>query len=103
MAGNERERRIRFEWDDEKAKINLTRHGVAFEDAALVWDDKLHMIQFDRYELGEERWHAIGQARGVAVLVVWHTYPDPNDENRVRIIGARKAARRERMAYEQGP
>ena len=93
---------ILFEWDPDKAKSNLAKHGVAFEDARLVWDDPNHILQFDRYEGGEERWHILGYARGVVILVVWHTYPDPNDDEKVRIIGARKAERRERNAYEQG-
>jgi len=94
---------IRFEWDPAKARINLARHGVAFEDARLVWDDPNHILQLERHERGEERWQIIGYAYGVVVLVVWHTYPDASDNRRVRIIGARKAERRERRAYEQGP
>jgi len=91
----------RFEWDPAKARRNLARHGVAFEDAALVWDDPLHLVRFDRYEEGEERWHVLGMAGGVVLLVVWHSYPDPEDEEQVRIIGARKATPHEWRAYEQ--
>ena len=94
---------IRFEWDPTKARINLARHGVAFEDARLVWDDPNHILQLERYERSEERWQIIGYAHGTVILVVWHTYPDANDDTRVRIIGARKAVRKERSAYEQGP
>ena len=93
---------VRFEWDPEKARTNLVKHGVAFEDACLVWDDPHHILRFDRHEDGEERWQIIGHAFGVVILVVWHTYPDPNDEERIRIIGARKAERSERRAYEEG-
>ena len=77
------------------------RHGVAFEDAELVWDDPHHLIRFDRFEEGEERWHALGLAGGVVLLVVWHSFPDEADQDRIRIIGARKATPRERKAYEQ--
>ena len=90
-----------FEWDPNKARRNLAKHDVAFEDAVLVWDDPLHMVRFDRHEDGEERWHALGLAGGVVVLVVWHSYPDPDAPDRIRIIGARKAMPRERRAYEQ--
>jgi hypothetical protein len=93
---------IRFEWDPAKARTNLAKHGVAFEDAQLVWGDPNHILRLERHEGGEERWQIIGYAHGVVILVVWHTYPDPHDEERVRIIGARKAERRERGAYEQG-
>jgi uncharacterized DUF497 family protein len=94
---------IQFEWDPAKARINLARHGVAFEDAQLVWDDPNHILLLERYESGEERWQVIGYANSMVILVVWHTYPDADDDNRVRIIGARKAERRERSAYEQSP
>jgi uncharacterized protein len=93
---------VRFEWDPAKARTNLAKHGVAFKDARLVWEDPNHILRLERHVGGEERWQIIGYARGVVILVVWHTYPDPNDEERVRIIGARKAERRERSAYEQG-
>lgn len=93
---------IRFEWDPAKARANLAKHGVAFEDARLVWDDPHHLLWLEGYQNGEERWRIMGYADGVVILVVWHTYPDPDDENRIRIIGARKAERAERRAYEQG-
>jgi hypothetical protein len=90
-----------FEWDDAKARANLAKHGVAFEDALLVWKDPLHTIVFDRFEGAEERWHAIGVVGAVALLVVVHVYPDLNDDQRVRIVSARKASTRERKTYEQ--
>jgi uncharacterized DUF497 family protein len=73
---------------------------VAFEDARLVWGDPNHILPQDRHEAGEERWQIMGYARGVVILVVWQT--DPNDQETVRTIGARKAERSERRAYEQG-
>jgi hypothetical protein len=90
-----------FEWDAEKARANLAKHGVAFEDARLVWNDPLRTIVFDRIAGGEERRHAIGVVGAVALLVVVHVYPDLEDEQRVRIISARKASARERRTYEQ--
>ena len=96
--------RTRFAWDPEKARRNLAKHRVSFEFAELVFDDPLHVIIPDRFEDGEQRWHAIGMVETVVVLLVVHTYPDRVDEERVRIIGARKATPRERKRYEQeGP
>ena len=92
---------MHFSWDPNKARRNVNRHGVTFKDATMVWDDPLHLIQPDRHEDGEERWHALGVSDGVVLLVVWHTYPDPDNETVVRIIGARKAPKREREAYER--
>jgi uncharacterized DUF497 family protein len=92
---------VQFDWDPEKARKNLAKHGVAFDVAESVWDDPLHVILPDRFADGEQRWHAIGMVGPVALLLVVHTYPNSEDEARVRIIGARKATRHERRLYEQ--
>src|SRR4051812_298366 len=88
-----------FEWDIEKARTNLEKHGVSFETAKRVWDDPLHEIYFDRVENGESRFHAMGCVDGVVVLLVVHTHPDLN-EDRIRIVSARRATSRERRRYE---
>ena len=90
-----------FEWDDRKAASNLAKHGVSFELAKAVWDDPLHVIIPDRVEGAERRWHALGLVGAVVVLVVVHSYPDASDEDRIRIISARKATKQERHRYEQ--
>lgn len=66
-----------------------------------MWDDPLHMILPDRVVDGEQRWHALGMVGSVVVLVVVHSNPDPSDDERIRIIGARKATAHERKRYEQ--
>lgn len=92
---------MRFEWDAEKARRNLAKHGVSFEDAVLVWDDPHAEIVLDRSESGEERYWAVGHV-GPGLLVVVHLYPDPREQGLVRIISARKAERHERRKYEDG-
>jgi uncharacterized protein len=92
---------VRFEWDPEKARRNLAKHGTNFELAQRVWDDPWHLVVPDRIEAGEQRWHAIGVVGPVLVLVAVHVHPDPGDEDRIRIIGARKATPHERRRYEQ--
>ncbi|TPI17347.1 MULTISPECIES: BrnT family toxin [unclassified Mesorhizobium] len=95
---------MRFEWDPEKAWRNLAKHGVAFDLAKKVFDDPLHLIVPDRFEDGEQRWHAIGMVGIQVILLVVHTYPTVADEEHVRIVGARKATPHERRRYEQeGP
>lgn len=91
---------MQFEWDAEKAKSNLAKHGVGFELAERVWDDPLHVILPDRVEDHEQRWHAIGAVAAEMLLVVVHAYRS-DDGLRIRIIGARKATRRERRRYEE--
>ena len=90
-----------FEWDPAKAAANLAKHGVSFELAREVWEDPLFALLADRVEAGEQRWHAIGRVGAVVVLLVVHLHPDPHDEERVRIVSARKATAHERRRYEQ--
>ena len=92
---------MRFEWDAAKARANLAKHRVSFELATRVWDDPLYEITFDGIVDGEERWIAIGVVRGTTILVVVHTNPDPEDDQRVRIVSARRATSRERRDHEQ--
>ncbi len=93
---------MKFEWNPEKARTNFAKHRVPFELAQEVWDDPLHVLLPDRFENGEQRWHAIGMVGAVALLLVVHSYPSAEDEEFVRIIGARKATRQERRLYEEG-
>ncbi|QPC90363.1 BrnT family toxin [Mesorhizobium sp. INR15] len=92
---------MQFDWDPEKARRNLAKHGITFDLARKVFDDPLHLIVPDRLEDGEQRWHAIGMVEAIVVLLVVHAYPDRDDEDRVRIVGARKATSHERRRYEQ--
>jgi uncharacterized protein len=95
---------MRFEWDDEKNRMNQRKHGgAAFETAALVFHDPLTLFRKDRTVEGEQRWHAIGSTLG-AVLLVVHVYrvENPHDEEEhIRIIPAREANKRERRIYLQ--
>jgi uncharacterized DUF497 family protein len=88
-----------FEWDDEKAKKNLRKHGVSFEEAATVFGDPLALTIADplHSEL-EERYVTLGESQRRRLLVVVAT--DRGDK--IRIISARVATRRERKDYEEG-
>jgi hypothetical protein len=57
-------------WDPDKARRNLAEHGVAFDLAKKVFDDPLHLIVPDRFEDGEQRWHAIGMVGTQVILLV---------------------------------
>jgi uncharacterized DUF497 family protein len=59
------------------------------------------LVRFDRFENGEERWHALGRAGETVILLVVHTYPS-DDDDRVRVVSARRATKTERRAYEHG-
>lgn len=96
---------LSFEWDPNKARTNLTKHGVAFETAATVLQDALALTVYDEaHSEFEERWFTIGRASNGALLVVVHTYESLSaTEARVRLISAREATPRERRSYEDEP
>ena len=59
-----------FEWDGKKAASNFRKHGIRFEEAALVFDDPFAVSEQDRIENGEQRWKTIGMAAGCLLLLV---------------------------------
>jgi len=91
---------LTFQWDPAKARRNLAKHGVSFDDATRVFDDPFALMLQDRVEGGEERWQAIGRAGTHLVLVVAHTARHATGSDIIRIISARRALRHERSRYE---
>ena len=92
---------IRFEWDEAKNRVNRQKHGFTFEQAAQAFSDPDKVIEFDRVQDGEHRWHAIGLVSGVWLTLVVHTSLMSGYDEIVRIISARKANRREERIYGQ--
>ena len=88
---------MRFEWDEAKNRLNIEKHGVSFEQAALIFDGFTVDRIDSRFDYGESRELSIGLLEGVAVLVVVHTDRD----GVCRIISARQARKDERKRYEQ--
>jgi len=89
-----------FAWDENKNRINRRKHGVSFEAAVRVFEEPTAVSYVERVVDGQERWHSIGLAGGIVVLLVVHTVEEENGEEKVRIISARKASPRERAFYE---
>ena len=86
-----------FEWDPEKARLNVRKHGVSFEEATTVFHDPLALFKRDEeHSDTEDRWHVLGISARERVLVVVTLEPE---EDIVRIISARKATRREVQDY----
>ncbi|MEC9359948.1 MAG: BrnT family toxin [Pseudomonadota bacterium] len=92
---------MRFEWDPRKNALNRAKHGLSFETAVLVFEDPLSVTVFDRKVDGEDRWHTIGMAGGITLLLVVHTVTDDSGEEVIRLISARKATANERKRHEQ--
>ncbi|HQT62746.1 BrnT family toxin [Acidiphilium sp.] len=94
----------RFEWDENKNRANVRKHGVSFEDASQVFSDPLHLTVHDRIEGGEQRWQTFGLAGGFVLMMVAHTTTEEDAEGKIveiiRIISARRATRKERQHYE---
>ena len=88
---------MKFEWDLEKARLNRAKHDVSFEEAATAFGDPLSVTISDPDHADEEdRFILLGQTHAGRLVVVVLT--DRGDK--VRIISARLATRRERRAYE---
>ena len=90
---------MNFEWDENKAAVNLKKHGVSFDEAKTVFDDPLYIDFYDPdHSEGEYRYIMIGMSMQNRLLLV--AYTERGDA--VRLISAREATRAERKAYEQG-
>jgi hypothetical protein len=90
-----------FEWDAVKAKKNLQKHGISFDDAIEAFYDPHSVMEQDRVVDGELRWQTIGLVGETAIVLVAHTVHEPGEEEVIRIISARLADRKECRRYGQ--
>jgi uncharacterized protein len=90
-----------FEWDPAKARTNLTKHGVGFEEAATVFLDADALSAYDsEHSETEERWITMGFSSAGRLLVVCHTFEVVDRRRcRVRIFSSRRSTRKERAFY----
>ena len=93
---------MKFDWDPDKARSNLAKHGVAFYVAVKVFEDCDALFVPDRIVDGEQRWRTVGRVGFSTILFVAHTWVDDDGEVYVRVITARKASRHEILGYETG-
>ena len=92
---------IEFEWDPLKARANVRKHGVSFAEAVSIFSDQLSLTIVDTSHFEgavERRLLTLGESAAGRLIVVSHTYRD----DRIRIISARRASRREIRQYESG-
>ena len=88
---------VYFEWDPTKARNNLAKHRISFEEAATVFGDRLSITIDDPvHSSGEQRFVTIGISAQSRLLIVVHAERGEN----IRIISARRATKRERAIYE---
>jgi len=89
---------LKFEWDEEKNRENIRKHGVSFQEAQSVFLDENAVRYFDPDHSGDEdRFVMLGMSFQLRVLVVCHCFRK-NDEI-IRIISARKADKKEAGGY----
>ena len=87
---------MEIEYDSQKAKSNLAKHGISFEEAATALYDSLALVQEDRESTNESRWVLIGLSNQANLLTVVYTL---RNEEVIRLISARKSTRREEKYY----
>ena len=91
-----------FEWDENKNEANKIKHGVSFQEAESVFDDKNAIYFYDKQQsVNEERFIVIGLDAIFRELTVCHCYRGQNEEI-IRIISARKATKNESNIYYGG-
>ena len=89
---------IKFDWDPGKARRNLRKHRIDFNEASTVFADTLSItIPDPDHSEEEERWVTMGLSNRHRLLVVVHT----EEEETIRLISARTADRLERRKYEE--
>ncbi len=88
---------MQFEWDEQKRKTNIRKHGFDFRDAWKVFNSPMLVAPDDRQDYGEDRWIGIGMLEGRIVVII---FTEQNDDT-IRIISIMKALTHERIRYEQ--
>ncbi|MCB1033329.1 MAG: BrnT family toxin [Acidobacteria bacterium] len=86
---------MEVEWDDRKARSNQEKQGIAFEEAATCLLDPNALVQEDGLSSRESRWILMGLSSRVRLLTVVYTLRG----DRIRLISARKATRKEARQY----
>jgi len=90
---------MQFEWNESKAKHNLSKHRVSFEEAKTVFGDPLYIDFYDPdHSEDEERYLIVGQSSRGRLLIVSYTERSES----IRLISAREVTRTEREVYEEG-
>lgn len=88
-----------YEWDPDKARENLRKHGVSLEEAVTVFLDPLAVTYPDPDHSDDERREiTVGHSEKQRVVFVSHT----RRGKRTRMISARNATRKERKQHEEG-
>lgn len=92
---------IRFEWDENKNRINKQKHRISFEEAMTVFYDEAALVIDDpEHSETEDRFIILGLSNRANLLLVCHCYRE--SDTVIRIISARKATTTETKYYTRG-
>lgn len=90
---------MEFEWNPEKARANLRKHRVSFEEVQTVFGDPMFITVLDvEHSITEDRYITIGQSNRNRILLIAHA----EKNGRIRIISAREVTRHEQHFYTEG-
>jgi uncharacterized protein len=87
---------VAFEWDENKRRHNIERHGVDFADLLPLFTRDAIVFQDTRRDYGETRYILLGEKSGQFFQVAYTVRGST-----VRLISARRGSKRERRLYEQ--
>lgn len=85
---------MNFDWDENKNTINISKHGIDFNDIPEAFDNEMLIKKDEREDYGEDRFIGIGKIMSVEIVIVWTIRGD-----KIRIISARQANKKERKIY----
>jgi uncharacterized protein len=89
---------MEFDWDPDKRRINLIKHGIDFVDACLAWNQPRIDPVDERVLQGEYRPTALGIiGEGEIIVAIVYTVR----EGKLRLISVRRARRNERQLYQE--
>lgn len=90
---------IKIIWSDRKNRQNIRKHRVDFNEARTIFDDPLQISKDDPdHSFDERRFITVGISNQNRLLIIAHTF----DDDKIRIITARKPTKGERKTYEEG-
>lgn len=81
-------------YDENKRRINLTKHGIDLADCEPIFDAPMLTREDDRKHYGEPRWVSLGMLNGAVVVLVW-----TDRKMGVHVISCRKAEKYEQKIY----
>lgn len=88
---------MKFEWDENKRKSNIKKHGFDFIDAIKVFEGATFTVEDDRFDYDDKRYITLGMLEGIVVVIVH------SEENElIRVISFRKATKNEQKIYFKG-